>query len=201
MKRSVYVFGMCLVVLLFQGCGGMDRLRGTEELVQTSGKKPALVEKSRGCVVKDKERMCMGLADRISDLDVAVRVAELVGKRMIVETIATTIRVEGTRGLSGPDREDVGRFFEDSFSWLTDNVRVSGAMLDQTYWEKYSRTSGPDVSYFYRAYGFVRIDEADYMRARDQAITDLIAKAIQEKNRRAEMAARDVKKRLLEPEE
>jgi hypothetical protein len=199
MKRTIYLLGLLCAVSILQACGGMSTLRGAEKLVETSGSEPKLVARGQGCVVNKEDRVCVGLADQAHDLDAAVRIAELEGKKHIVESIATELRVEGTRGLSGPEKEAVGRFFEDSFSWVTDNIRVSGATLDQSYWEKWARTNGPQVSYYYRAYGIVRINEADYLTARDQAINGLIDKAIREKNRQAEKAARDTKERLLQP--
>ena len=201
MIKKLFITGLIVVAttLVFQGCGGkIAGLKGTEELVETSGKKPGMVSKNLWFDEQKDARLFLGFSDQAKDHDVALRVAELEGRKHIIEAIGTDIRVEGTRGLSGPEKESVGRFFEESMAYLTDNMRLSGAILQETYWEKWARSGYGDVSYYYKAYGIVRISREDYDMARTVAADALIGKAAQERNLQAERAARDAKQRLLD---
>ena len=201
MIKKLFITGMIVVAtaLVFQGCGGkLAGLKGAEELVETSGKKPSMVSKNLRFEEEKDARFFLGFSDQAKDHDVALRVAELEGRKHIIEAIGTDIRVEGTRGLSGPEKESVGRFLEESMAYLTNNMRLSGAILQETYWEKWARSGYGDVSYYYKAYVIVRISREDYERARTAAADALIGKAAQERNLQAERAARDAKKRLLE---
>ena len=201
MKKKLFITGLIVVAtaLALQGCGGkLTGLKGAEELVETSGKKPSMVSKNLWFEEDKDTRFFLGFSDQAKDHDVALRVAELEGKKHIIEAIGTDIRVEGTRGLSGPEKESVGRFFEESMAYLTNNMRLSGAILQETYWEKWARSGYGDVSYYYKAYGIVRISREDYERARTMAADALIGKAAQEVNLQAERAARGAKQRLVE---
>jgi len=201
MIKKLFITGMIVVAtaLVFQGCGGkLAGLKGAEELVETSGKKPSMVSKNLRFEEEKDARFFLGFSDQAKDHDVALRVAELEGRKHIIEAIGTDIRVEGTRGLSGPEKESVGRFLEESMAYLTNNMRLSGAILQETYWEKWARSGYGDVSYYYKAYGIVRISREDYDMARRVAADALIGKATQERNLQAERAARDAKQRLLD---
>ena len=201
MIKKLFITGMIIVAtaLVFQGCSGkLAGLKGAEEVVETSGKKPKMVSKNIWFEEEKDARFFLGFSDQAKDHDVALRVAELEGKKHIIEAIGTDIRVEGTRGLSGSEKESVGRFFEESMAYLTDNMRLSGAILQETYWEKWARSGYGDVSYYYKAYGIVRISREDYESARTAAADALIGKAAQERNLQAERAAREAKQRLVE---
>lgn len=188
---------VAVFTLSLSACGTTGKLKGTEERVETGGSLPAFAAKGKRFEQERDERCYVGFADQIHDLDIALRSAELEAKKNIVESLATELRVEGTRGQSGVDRDAVGRFFEDSQAWLTDNVKVSGATLNQTAWEKWAKFAGHDVQYFYRGYAVVHISNADYERTRMAALDSLIEKAMRERNRAAEKAARETKERLL----
>ena len=199
--RKVLSISSLFVLVLFvflQGCSSLKGVKGAEELVETSGKKPKMVAKNIWIEEEKDAKFFLGFSDQAKDHDVALRVAELEGKKHIIEAIGTDIRVEGTRGLSGPEKESVGRFFEESMAWLTDNMRLSGAILQETYWEKWARSGYGDVSYYYKAFGIVRISKKDYERAMAMAVDVLIEKAAQERNLQAEKAAREAKQGLLE---
>lgn len=197
------VFALSFAVLA-QGCtstGLSTKMKGAEEIVGTSGKKPSYVSDAQWYEEKGDKKFFGGFSDQIHDLDVALRSAEMEARKHIVETISQEIRTEGMRGQSGYDKEAVGRFFEDSQAWLTENVRVRGAQLLNTYWEKWSRLGDAEVTYYYRGYAVVQITKADYTMAKETSIDKLIDKATIEKNRQAEKAARGVKERLLNVEE
>lgn len=199
--RKVLSISSLLVLVLFiflQGCSSMKGIKGTEELVETSGKKPKMVANNIWSEDEKDAKYFLGFSAEAHDQDVALRVAELEGRKHIIEAIGMDIRVEGTRGLSGPEKESVGRFFEEATSWLTDNMRLSGAILQETYWEKWARMGDSRVSYFYKAYGIVRISKEDYTRAMSAAADSLIGQAAQDRNIAAERAARGAKQRLLE---
>src|SRR3989304_3848507 len=201
MIKKLFITGLIVVAttLVFQGCGGkLAGLEGTEELVGASGKKPGMGSTNLWFEEQKDARLFLGFSDQAKDHDVALRVAELEGRKHIIEAIGTDIRVEGTRGLSGPEKESVGRFFEESMAYLTNNMRLSGAILQETYWEKWARSGFGDVSYYYKAYGIVRISKKDYERAMAMAVDVLIEKAAQERNLQAEKAAREAKQGLLE---
>lgn len=201
MKNALFIFSLVVLatVVTLQGCGGkLAGLKGVEKLVETSGKKPAMVSKNIWFEEKNDTRFFLGFSDQVKDQDVALRVSELEGRKHAIEAIGTDIRVEGTRGLSGPEKESVGRFFEESMSYLTNNMRLSGAILQDTYWEKWARSGYGEVSYYYKAYGIVRISKEDYARALSAAADILPDRAAQERNLQAERAARDAKQRLLE---
>ncbi len=198
--QKMCTWTLVLLVGVFNGCSTLGKPNGTEERVETSGSAPSLVAKGKRFEQERDERRYVGFADQIHDLDISLRIAELEAKKNLVESIATELRVEGTRAQSGFDREAVGRFFEDSQAWVTDNLKVSGATLLQTYWEKWAKYAGADVQYYYRGYAIVQIAKADYEKARMAALDGLIEKAMREKNRQAEKAAREVKERLLRPE-
>lgn len=204
MRKVLSIFSLFIltIFIFIQGCGGkLEGLRGAEELVETSGKKPSMVSRNIRFDEEKDTRFFLGLSDQVHDLDVAIRVAELEARKHIIEAIGTDIRIEGTRGLSGPEKESLGRFFEESTAYLTGNMRLSGAILRETYWEKWARSGYGEVSYYYKAYGIVRISKEDYERTRALAVDVLIERAAQERNLQAERAARDVKKRLLEEDE
>ena len=201
MIKKLFITGMIVVAtaLVFQGCcGKLAGLKGAEELVETSGKKPSMVSKNLWFEEQKDARFFLGFSDQAKDHDVALRVAELEGRKHIIEAIGSDIRVEGTRGLSGSEKESVGRFFEESMAYLTNNMRLSGAILQETYWEKWARSGYGDVSYYYKAYGIVRISREDYEMARTMAADMLIGRAAQERNLQAERAAREAKLRLLD---
>jgi len=201
MIKKLFITGLIVVAtaLVFHGCGGkLAGLKGAEEVVETSGKKPGMVSKNLWFEEQKDARFFLGFSDQAKDHDVALRVAELEGRKHIIEAIGSDIRVEGTRGLSGSEKESVGRFFEESMAYLTNNMRLSGAILQETYWEKWARSGYGDVSYYYKAYGIVRISREDYDMARTVAADALIGKAAQERNLQAERAARDAKQRLLD---
>jgi hypothetical protein len=203
MKNLVIRYSLVALAfaVLAQGCGTLGKLKGTEELVETSGDKPKLISHGQWYEEQGQEKHYAGFADQIHDLDIAIRSAEMEAKKHVIESIATELRVEGMRGQSGFDKEAVGRFFEDSQAWLTDNLKVSGINLLNTYWEKWGRQSGEEINYFYRGYAVVQISKEDYGKARMVALDRLIDKAMREKNREAEKAARDTKERLLHPEQ
>lgn len=186
-----------IAVALFSACSFRGGLHGTETKVETSGSKPSIIGKAKLHEQVGNMRRYAGLTDHGHDLDVSIRTAQMAAHRNIVESIATEIRVEGTRGQSGSEGEAVGRFFEDSQSWVTDNIRMSGMTLTETYWERFSRESGASVSYYYRAYAIVEISQNDYEQAKIFALGGLQDKAVREKNRAAEKAAREAKERLL----
>ena len=200
MRKSLSILSLFVLVLFIsiQGCGSLKGVKGTEKLIETSGKKPKMVSKNIWVEERKDTKFFLGFSTESHDLDVALRVAELEGRKHIIEGIGTDIRVEGTRGLSGPEKESVGRFFEEAMAWLTDNMRLSGAILQETYWEKWARIGDVQVSYFYKAYGIVRISKEDYARAMSAAVDALIGKAAQDRNLAAERAARGAKQRLLE---
>ena len=201
MIKKLFITGLIVVAtaLVFHGCGGkLAGLKGAEEVVETSGKKPGMVSKNLWFEEQKDARFFLGFSDQAKDHDVALRVAELEGRKHIIEAIGSDIRVEGTRGLSGSEKESVGRFFEESMAYLTNNMRLSGAILQETYWEKWARSGYGDVSYYYKAYGIVRISREDYERARTMAADMLIGRAAQERNLQAERAAREAKLRLLD---
>jgi len=201
MKKAIYICSLFVLAIFIsiQGCGGkLAGLKGAEELVETSGKKPGMVSKNLWFEEEKDARLFLGFSDQAKDHDVALRVAELEGRKHIIEAIGSDIRVEGTRGLSGSEKESVGRFFEESMAYLTNNMRLSGAILQETYWEKWARSGYGDVSYYYKAYGIVRISREDYERARTMAADMLIGRAAQERNLQAERAAREAKLRLLD---
>jgi len=201
MKKVMYICSLFVLAIFIsiQGCGGkLAGLKGAEELVETSGKKPKMVSKNLWFEEEKDARYFLGFSAETHDQDVALRVAELEGRKHIIEAIGTDIRVEGTRGLSGSEKESVGRFFEESMAYLTNNMRLSGAILQETYWEKWARSGYGDVSYYYKAYGIVRISREDYERARTMAADMLIGRAAQERNLQAERAAREAKQRLVE---
>lgn len=208
MKNMMLRYGLAVLALgvLAQGCSStglmpMMKMRGAEELVETSGKKPSMVSDSQWAEEKGDKKLFGGFSDQVHDLDVALRSAEMEARKHLIENISQEIRAEGVRGQSGSDKEAVGRFFEDSQAWLTKNIRVSGAQLLNTYWEKWSRLGDGEVAYFYRGYAVVQISKADYARAVESAVEKLIDKAAVERNREAENAAREVKERLLEGKE
>lgn len=199
--KNILIISSLLILALFaslQGCSTLKSVKGAEDLVESSGKKPKMVSNNIWFEEKKDIRFFMGFSDQVHDQDVALREAELDGKKRIIEAIGTDIRVEGTRGLSGPDKEAVGRFFEESIAYLTDNTRLSGAILQETYWEKWARNDKVQISYYYKAYGIVRISNKDYEKTEALAADALIERAVQERNQAAEKAARGVKQRLLE---
>ncbi len=199
--KNILIISSLLILALsvsLQGCSTLKSVKGAEELVETSGKMPKMVSKNLWFEEEKDSRFFLGFSDQSKDQDVALRVAELEGRKHIIEAIGTDIRVEGTRGLSGPEKESMGRFFEESMAFLSDNMRFSGAILQETYWEKWARSGYGEVSYYYKAYGIVRISKEDYERAMAVAAETLIGKATQERNLQAERASRDVKQRLLE---
>ena len=196
-KTTTLATIVVLLALSLSACGTVGKLKGTEERIETSGSMPKLIKENQRSEEVGTVRRFAGFADQVHDLDVSLRSAELEAKKNLVETIGTELRVEGTRGQSGFDREAVGRFFEDSQAWLTNNIRVSGASLREVYWEKWARYAVDEVAYFYRGYAVIQITNVDYERTRMAALDGLINKAMQEKNRAAEKAARDTKERLL----
>lgn len=201
MKKRLLITGLIVVAtaLVFQGCSGkLTGLKGAEEFVENSGKKPKMVSENLWFDEKQDTKFFLGFSDQAKDQDVALRVAELEGRKHVIEAIGTDIRVEGTRGLSGPEKESVGRFFEESMAYLTDNMRLSGVILQETYWEKWARGGHGEVSYYYKAYGIVRISKEDYEKAKTATADALIGKATRERNLAAERAARTAKQRLLE---
>lgn len=201
MKNLLIKYSLVVIALamLTQGCGSTRGLIGTEELIQTSGKMPKIVSQGTWYEERGQEKHYGGFSDQIHDLDIALRSAEMEAKKHVIESIATELRVEGMRGQSGFDKEPVGRFFEDSQAWLTDNMKVSGTTLLNTYWEKWGKRSSEEISYYYRGYAIVQISKADYGKARMIALDRLIEKAMREKNTQAEKAARETKERLLQP--
>lgn len=188
-----------VITILLAGCSSLGGLKGTEERVEASGKMPPIISKGIWHEEEGNKKNYVGFSDQIHDLDIALRSAELEAKKHLIESIATELRIEGTRGQSGFDKEAVGRFFEDSQTWLTDNVKVSGAILLNTYWEKWGKRSSDEINYYYRGYAIVEISKADYEKAKISGLDRLIDKAILEKNRQAERAARETKERLLHP--
>lgn len=201
MKKTILAAGVLglIAALGLGGCGGkmQERLIGTEELVESSEKKPNWIKGSGYCAFEEKRLICMGLSDDTADLEVATRVAEIEGVRRIVEDISRKIREEGMRGLSGPQREHVGKFFESATSWVSENIQVSGARLTASYWEKNARYEGTRVHYYYRAYGLMEISTTDYQSIRDRIAQGFIDRAVTQRDRQAEQAARQAKERLL----
>ncbi|MBI3609975.1 MAG: hypothetical protein HY204_04625 [Nitrospirae bacterium] len=199
MNRLWVYSGLVVLVLggALAGCASNKPMVGAESLVETSGDKPDLVKKNLGFAESNGYKYFVGTGDQSHDMDVGIRSAELTGKQHIVEAIAADIRSEALKGLSGTDRDAVGRFIEDSVALVTSRVRVSGAFLERPYWEKYQRNEGNRLSYYYRSYAVVKISNEDYAGAAQMAADIMIQKAIQEKDRRAEQAARGAKERLL----
>ena len=197
MKKTIFL--AILIAAFVNGCAGHPLIGEEKPVGHSDGEKPSLttIKTERGCEVEKDIRTCLGISSNTADLDVALRIAELDAKQSIVEAIQTEIRTQGLLGLSGRQADHVGRFFEAALAYVTNNIRVSGAMPHQSYWEKYSRTHYPRISYFYLGYATVRISEADYQFARNMIAEDVIKAAMEQKDKDAEHAARNAQQRLL----
>lgn len=112
MKNVLIISSLFILALSvsLQGCSTLKGVKGAEELVERSGKKPKMVSENIWFEEKKDTRFFLGFSDQVHDQDVALREAELDGKKRIIEAIGTDIRVEGTRGLSGRTK----RLLEDS---------------------------------------------------------------------------------------
>src|SRR3990172_13272434 len=73
-KLFITVLIVVATALVFHGCGGkLAGLKGAEEVVETSGKKPGMVSKNLWFEEQKDARLFLGFSDQAKDHDVALR--------------------------------------------------------------------------------------------------------------------------------
>lgn len=186
------------VALILSSCATRGPIVGKQSVVETSGKKGNWINAREDYFEKKGDMYFRGMVHRAYDLALGRRQAEADAKKRIAESITSLVRTEYEDYARGANmsEDDVGRFVADGVAWTSGNVRVSGVMPDESYWEKVETTTYEGVEYFYNCYSLLKMSKTDYNRARKRAIDGLIEKARAENNREAEEAAMELKRKL-----
>lgn len=193
--------GLVLLVvaaLILSSCATRGPIVGKQSVVETSGKKGNWINAREDYFEKKGDMFFRGMIHRAYDLALGRRQAEADAKKRIAESITSLVRTEFEEYARGANmsEDDVGRFVADGVAWTSENVRISGVMPDESYWEKIEATTYEGVEYFYNCYSLIKMSTTNYNRARKIAIDGLIERTRAENNKKAEEAAMEVKRKL-----
>ncbi|MDI6704376.1 MAG: hypothetical protein QME40_06890 [bacterium] len=197
-RWTVGLVFLVMAVLVLSSCATRGPIVGKQSVVETSGKKGDWINAREDYFEKKGNMYFRGLVHKAYDLALGRRQAEADAKKRITESITSLVRTEYEDYARGANmsEDDVGRFVADGIAWTSENIRISGIMPDESYWEKVEASTYEGVEYFYNCYVLVKMSKTDYNRTRSRAIDGLIEKARAEKNKLAEEAAMELKRKL-----
>lgn len=183
---------------MIAGCADNGALMGRAQLVETGGERPTLVDE--GLLYefdrKQKVHRFVGMVANAVALDVGQDAAESAALARLTQTVYQEARGELTRGVSGSEREEVGRFINRSFSSVAEDVPLSGAVARRSYWKRYAQEEFGELREYYTVWVIVELAERDFNRAKAQVLTEAAQRARAQHDREAEAAARRALDRL-----
>ena len=185
-------------VILLVACAGNGQIASPEQRVERGGKMPGMVKEGE-LYEFDKKRglhRFVGLAYDVKALDTGQDVAEADAMSRLVQAVNQEARREVLRSVSGPEREEVGRFYSKTFAGISSAMPVSGAASRRVYWERYVREEFGQPRDFYRVWIIVEIPDEDFRRAKAQLLTEMARQARIRNDARAEALSLGALERL-----
>lgn len=197
-KITIYFFAAIICYSFFASCATRGPVVGKERIIQTSGKKGDWVSSEVSFFEKDKMLFFRGQVSKVNDLTMGLRQAEAEAKKRMVGKIAELVQAEFTTYAIGANMSeyDRGNFVADGIAWVSEKVQITGSVPFKSYWEKVEITKDYGIEYAYNVYTLLQIPKKDYNKARNRAINGLFEKAKEVKNKKAEEAALELKKKL-----
>ena len=191
--KSIFI---CMFVILLN-CGGPA---SNLKIIEESSSKEDWVKSTEDYFEKDGKMYFKTMVMDRKDLSIALRQAKGEAVKNIAEKINIRVRTEfesATRG-SNINSQELTNFTSDVVAWVSDNVNIQGFSTNKTYWQKIEITNLDQAEYLYNVYLLSEIPSTDYIRARNNAINDILKKYQDQGKNSAEKTAEEVKKRLLQ---
>jgi len=135
---------------------------------------------------------CMGGADYA----VTLRLAKAEAMKNLLESIHVKARTEFSTAINGQNRadEDLGRYVSDAVGWTVENLEIAGIRPNQIFYEQ---VFDPVSQRFkYNSWVQLKIPSTDYAKAKIDAASRWLKKALQEKDADAEEKALDLLEKL-----
>ena len=195
--RKRTLLGLAMLVAV-SACGSRVLRPGEERVVDTSGRKRGWVTAETPSIHDDDTWFFRGQATGVADLTLGLRQAEADAKKRIVSRIAESVATEYSEYALGANASegDKSVFVSDGISWATEALTVSGVAPAKTYWEKVETGRPYGATTSFNTYVLVGLPDADYEMARLRAARAIEARARAAADRRAEEAARQLRRRL-----
>ncbi len=200
MKKYVLrILALVIGSVMLAGCAGTGEVVDIEQRVESSGKPPKIIKEGALYKFDEKSRMhrFVGMVSEANALDIGQDTAESAAFARMTQMAYQEVRNEVTRGITGSEREEVGRFFSSAFSAVSAGVRISGAAARQSYWERYVRDEFGNPRDFYRVWVIVEVSNDDFNRAKAYLLTEIAREAREQNDAQAESLARLAMERLM----
>jgi hypothetical protein len=189
---------LLIMFLILSACGPRKLHPGEDRIVDASGRKRGWVTAETPSFHDDDTWYFRGQATGVADLTLGLRQAEADAKKRIISRIAEQVAAEYSEYALGANASegDKSVFVSDGISWATEGLMVSGIAPAKSYWERvetgrpYGRTTS------YTVYVLAGLPDADYELARLRAARAIEARARAAGDRRAEEAARRLRRTL-----
>ncbi|HEY9766380.1 MAG TPA: hypothetical protein V6C82_08435 [Chroococcales cyanobacterium] len=164
--------------LLLTGCaGGNERVKGSTRVVEASAsERPDWLEKRS--LEDSKDIVFVGAVQGVRDLGLGEEQAEYQAKKVIASSIREVFQGEFNSATEGTNRlldreSSLGQAIQSAISGITDRVQVRGVLPVERYWQRTETVIDDGVANGYNVWLKVKINKADYDRAKNQAYQDL----------------------------
>jgi len=183
MSRAILISAVIIGVM---GCAGNRARVGSQRVVErTPNKVPSWIGQSSW--EKGENIFYVGAAPGRADFALGLREAKADAEKKLVEQIRQKIRTEFGSAVEGQNVDgQMGNYVKDVITKVSENIAVSGAIQDDSYFEKVEERTGSGVRYAFNCWTTVRLKHSDYLEARRSASVGAVAEARKVNNARAE---------------
>lgn len=187
MKSLLKLLPFVLLIMFF-GCSGGKEV-GSEKIVDKSGSTPSWINtptSDNGDFI-----FVTGELTKATDRSFGMNQAYADGVRKLMNTMQNDVKTQSSLALRGAniDDGDVGRFSEFAVAWISDTYKIASVQNPETYWEKVEVKTLSGVKYNFNCYSLLKISRKDYNKALEGAYNDMMKKAREENNKKAEITA------------
>jgi hypothetical protein len=203
-KTKIFICVMVPFLTVVMGCGGNKVVKQNQAMADLY--KPVVYEKTGTTQRPEWTNKTTFYEDDVglhfsggvmggSDYTLTLRLAKSEAIKNLLESIEIKIRSEFSSVMQGNyTNEDIGRYVTDAVAWTVDNLRVSGIKQQNIFYEQ---TFDPGTHRArYNAWVNLKINKADYIKAKTGAVEKLLNKAIRERDEEAKQKALDLLERL-----
>ena len=171
---------------LMCGCAGNRAGIGAQRVVeQIPRERPDWIGKSFW--EKDARYFYVGAVGDRTDMALGLREAQAEGEKKLAEQIRQRLMTEFGSALEGQNVDgQTGSYVRDLIAKVSGNVEVSGVRKAESFVEKVEETTGFGVRYLYSCYAQLQLDKQDYMEARRRAMDEMLSKAREAQDAKAE---------------
>jgi hypothetical protein len=192
MKR----LNLILVALMLSGCAAKQQEIFKEEVIETSkgSSKPEWVFKTFKNA-KDGYEFSGGVTD-VADYGLGISEARAEAIKNGVISVQIKVGTEFTKFAEGSNMapDVIGKWVSDGIAFLSDSLYVSGIKQKEIYYEKVKYNT--EYKPHYNIWALCSISSADYLKAKIDAVQNLVNKYQQEKNEEAKRKAEELLDRL-----